>query len=237
LGGVEGAAHFSSLKALLQEKAALFSVAETHDLFLMAINFCIRKINQQEEPYFREILDLYKTGLRHGALLEDGVLSRWTYNNITSAGLRLHEFEWVWTFLHEYLPLVAEEYRAGASHFNLARYHYEKSELREAMQHLLKIEYDDVLQNLTAKTMLSKIYYRLDEFDALENQLDSIQIYIRRKKVLGYHRDNYLAFVKFTRKLLAINMNNAAERTKLQEEIAAAPVLIERAWLLGAFAR
>lgn len=233
LGGEDSGAHFAALKALLQEHAPLFSMAETHDLFLMAINYCIRKINQHEERYFREIFDLYKSGLRHGALLENGTLSRWTYNNITSSGMRLGEFEWVWNFLHEYAPLLAEEHRAGASHFNLARYHYEKGELRASMQHLLHIEYDDVLQNLTAKTMLSKIYYRLDETDALENQLDTIQIYIRRKKVLGYHRDNYLAFVKFTRKLLTVKMTSAAERAKLRSEIESTPLLSEREWLLS----
>ena len=233
LGGAESGEHFSRLKSLLQEHAAFFSMAETHDLFLMAINYCIRKINQQEERYFREIFDLYQSGLRHGALLEDGSLSRWTYNNITTTGLRLREFEWVWSFLHGYAPLLSEQHRDGASHFNLARYHYEKGEFREAMQHLLHIEYDDVLQNLSAKTMLSKIYFRLDETDALENQLDNIQIYIRRKKVLGYHRDNYLAFVKFTRKLLAVHLNSQEERTRLRREIEAAPVLIEREWLLS----
>jgi hypothetical protein len=81
--------------------------------------------------------------------------------------------------------------------------------------------------------MLSKIYYRLDETDALENQLDTIQIYIRRKKVLGYHRDNYLAFVKFTRKLLAVKMTSAAERAKLRAEIESTPLLSEREWLLS----
>jgi len=234
LGGPESSVHFSKLKALLQEHAALFSLAETHDLFLMAINFCIRKINQQEQRYFREIFDIYQTGLEHGALLEDGTLSRWTYNNITSTGLRLREFEWIGRFLRDYAPLLAEEHRDGAVHFNLARYHYEKNDLREAMQHLLHIEYDDVLQNLTAKTILSKIYYRLDEWDALENQLDSIQIYIRRKKVLGYHRDNYLAFVKYLRKLLAVNLSSPADRERFRAEILAGPVLTERDWLLDA---
>ncbi len=234
LGGPDSSEHFAKLKALLQEYAALFSLAETHDLFLMAINFCIRKINQQEQRYFREIFDIYQAGLQHGALLEDGTLSRWTYNNITSTGLRLQEFGWVWRFLHDYAPLIAEEHREGAVHFNLARYHYEKGEMRDAMQHLLHIEYDDVLQNLTAKTILSKIYFSLDEWDALENQLDSIQIYIRRKKVLGYHRDNYLAFARHLRKLLAVNQGSPVEREKLRAEILATPVLTERDWLLAA---
>lgn len=233
LGGADSGEHFARLKTLLQAQAALFPIAEMHDLFLLAINFCIRKINRLEEGYYREIFDLYQTGLQHGALLEDGRLSRWTYNNITTMGLRLQEFDWVWKFIYDYAPLLSDEHRDGTTHFNLARYHYAKNEFRQAMQHLLHIEYDDVLQNLTAKTILAKIYFRLEEADALENQLDSIQIYVRRKKLLGYHRDNYLGFVKYTRKLLSINLNSVAEREKLRAEIEAAPVLTDRDWLLS----
>jgi hypothetical protein len=231
-GGDDSADHFTRLKAILEEHAPYFSLAETHDLYLIAINFCIRRINRREERFFQEVFDLYQSGLRYGALLEGGMLSRWTYNNITVTGLRLKAFEQVWKFLHEYAPLLPREHRDGALHFNLAKYYYELGERPAAMQHLLLIGYDDVLQNLVAKTMLCKIYYELDENDSLENQLDSIQIYLRRQKVLGYHRDNYLAMVRFFRKLLKANWNNRSEITALRDEILAAPILTEREWLL-----
>jgi hypothetical protein len=224
--------HFNLLKSLLQEHAARFSVAETHDLYLLAINFCIRRINQADERFFREIFDLYQSGLQHGALLEDGTLSRWTYNNIAVTALRLQEFEWVRQFLHDYAAFLPESHREGAFNFNIARYYYDTGDYRQAMRHLLKMEYDDVLQNLVAKTMLCKIYFELDETDALENQLDSIQIYLRRKKVLGYHKENYTAIVRFMRKLLAVNPDSFSEKEKLRRDIEQAPVLTERDWFL-----
>lgn len=224
--------HFQQLKALLQAHAARFALSEMHDLYLMAINFCIRRINQAEERYFREVFDLYQAGLQHGALLEDGVLSRWTYNNITATGLRLREFDWVHQFLHEFAPFLPDNHRDGTFSFNLARHYYDTGDYRQAMQHLLRREYDDVLQNLAAKVMLCKIYYALGETDTLENQLDSIQIYLRRKKVLGYHRDNYLAIVRFLRKLLQHTPHDREKTQLLRQEIAQAPVLTEREWLL-----
>lgn len=224
--------HFSRLKTLLDEHAGLFSIAEMHDLYLMAINFCIRRVNQAEERFFREIFELYRSGLRHGALLEAGTLSRWTYNNIALTALRLREFDWVRGFLHDFAPFLPENHREGAFNFNIARYCYDTGDYQQAMQRLLRMEYDDVLQNLAAKTMLCKIYYELDETDALENQLDSIQIYLRRKKVLGYHKDNYTAFIRFMRKLLAINPNSDSQIEKLRLDIEQAPVLTEREWFL-----
>lgn len=224
--------HFSRLKTLLDEHAGLFSIAEIHDLYLMAINFCIRRINQAEERFFRDIFELYRSGLRHGALLEAGTLSRWTYNNIALTALRLREFEWVRGFLHDFAPFLPENHREGAFNFNIARYCYDTGDYQQAMQRLLRMEYDDVLQNLAAKTMLCKIYYELDETDALENQLDSIQIYLRRKKVLGYHKDNYTSFIRFMRKLLALNPNSQIQVTKLRQDVEQALTLTEREWFL-----
>lgn len=230
-------AYFSRLKDLLQNHATQFSLSETHDLYLMAINFCIRQINQQNERFYTEIFDLYRSGLAQGALLENGVLSRFTFNNITRVGLRLQAYAWVKEFLHEYAPLLPETHREGATHFNLARYFFETGAYKEAMQHLLYIEYDDVLHNLAAKSILCKIYFNLGEYDTLENQLDSLLIYLRRKKVLGYHRDTYLTTIKFFRKLVNLNPNNAAEKERLRQEIESTPALAEREWLLKALER
>ncbi len=198
----------------------------------MAINFCIRRINQSESRYFRDVFDLYQSGLQHGALLEDGALSRWTYTNIALTALNLREFEWVLHFLHDYAPLLPEMHRAGTLNFNLARYYFDTADYHQAMQHLLRMEYDDVLQNLLAKTLLCKIFYELDEQEALENQLDSIEIYLRRKKVLGYHKENYTAFVRLMRKLLALNPANGGATDVLKRQIDEAPVLTERDWFL-----
>jgi len=231
-GGESSAAHFDDLKNLLADRPERWSPAELNDLYRMAVNFCIRRINQGEETYYRAIFELYQSGLAAGALLDNGLLSRWTYNNVALTALSLHEFDWTWRFLHDYAPSLPEDHREAALHFNLARYFFEKKDFQSAMRHLLRMEYDDVLQNLAAKVMLCKIYYLLDESDALENQLDSIQIYIRRKKVLGYHKDNYQAIVRFMRRLVALNPNDPAQKYALRQQIAAAAVLTEREWLM-----
>lgn len=224
--------HFQHLKRLLEAHGEAFPTSETHDLYLLAINYCIRRINQAQEGFYQEVFDLYQSGLRRAALLEEGVLSRWTYNNITMTGLRLGSYDWVRQFLHQYAPYLAAEHREAAFHFNLARYNYETGNFDAALQHLTHMEYDDVLHNLAAKFLIAKIYYAQDAYTALENQLDSIQIYLRRKKVLGYHKDNYLAILRFMRRLLALNPLDTQEVLALQAAIHAEAVLTERDWLL-----
>jgi len=223
---------FLALKTALQNHAGQFAANETHDLYLLAINFCIRRINRGDTAFFREIFELYQSGLEYGALMDEGVLSRWTYNNITATALRLRELAWLAQFLQRYTIFLPEEHREGAFQYNMARYHYESGNRRAAMQHLLHREHDDVLQNLSAKVILCKIYFEEQALDALENQLDSIQIYLRRKKVIGYHRDNYNATVRCMRKLLSINPLDNAAKSKLRAEIEAMPLLPEREWML-----
>ncbi len=224
--------HFRRLKSVLQDHAGQFSLGEIHDLYLLAVNYCIRRINKGEEEYFRDVFDLYRSGLQHGALLEDGVLSRWTYTNIALTALRLREFDWTRLFLENYAPLLPPGHREGAFHFNMARYHYDLGRHRDAMQHLLRMNYDDVLHNLAGKTLLCIIYYELDEFDALENQLDSLRAFIRRKKMLGYHRANYTAFIGFMRQLTTLKPNENAAVSNLRGKVEAAANLPEREWFL-----
>lgn len=232
LGQQDSEHHFQQLKSLLEAHAARFSASEVHDLYLMAINFCIRRINQADERYFRELFDLYQSGLRHGALLEDGLLSRWTYTNITATGLRLGEHDWVRAFLHDYAPHLAPAHRDGAFHFNFARYLYDTGDRREALPHLLRMDYDDVHQNLLAKVLLAKIYYELKETAALDSHLDSIQAYLRRQKVVGYHRDLYTGVVRYLRKIMTLNVYDEQEKQRLRQEIEQSPGLHEREWLL-----
>jgi hypothetical protein len=89
-----------------------------------------------------------------------------------------------------------------------------------------------VLQNLAAKLLLAKIYFEQEAIAALENQLDSIQIYLRRKKVLGYHKNNYNAILRYMRKLLSVNFNDQESLRSLRKMIQEEPVLTEREWML-----
>jgi hypothetical protein len=227
--GADG--HFQHFKALLQEHGPSFEGEELRNLYLLAVNFCIRRLNRQERAYLREVFDLYQSGIALGVFLENGQLSRFTYTNIAQAGMGLGEFLWVAGFLEQYKKYLPVELREPVSNFNLARLYYETGRPAEAMRCLLRVEHDDIIHNLAAKTLLAKIYFEQGEFNALDSLLDSIEAYIRRKKVLGYHRDNYLGFVRMLRLLHTTEPGNAAKRAEIRQKIAGAKVLAEREWL------
>jgi hypothetical protein len=94
--------HFAVLKKILTDHAALFSSEERRNVYLLAINFCIKRLNSAQTQYVREVFDLYQHGIKHEVFLENGLLSRFTFNNITAAGLNLKEYDWVRQFIDKY---------------------------------------------------------------------------------------------------------------------------------------
>lgn len=228
----EEKAHFQQFKALLTQYGNLFPADELRDLFILAINFCIRQYNAGNNDYLAEQFDLYKEGFAKDFFITNGILSRYTYQNAATIGLVMRDFTWVERFVHDYRMTLREEHREGLFCFNLARLEYQRSNPGKALQLLQRAEYKDLLLNLAAKTLQMKIFYELEEYDLLESHLQAIGTFIRRKKVMGYHRENYLNTVHFTRKLLEINPLDKSARSALHREIEAARAVAEKEWLL-----
>ncbi len=226
-------AHFQDFKKAILQYSGLFGQEEMRGLYLFAINYCIRRLNNGEQRYNREAFDLYKAGLANGHLLENGVLSRFTYHNIVAAGLHSGELDWVAFFINEYKNALERKYRESSHSFNLARLEFSRKRYGAVLELLQKANYRDPLFNLAAKTLLMKTYYALDELDLLQSHLDAMRNYVRRKRVIGYHRTNYLNIVRYAEKLLKINFLDEKSVEKLRSEIVAEEVLTEREWLLG----
>jgi hypothetical protein len=85
---------------------------------------------------------------------------------------------------------------------------------------------------LAAKTIQLKIYYETDTYDLLESHLQAIAVFIRRKKVMGYHRENYLNLLQFVRKLMELNLFSEKDKSAFREAVKQAKPLAEKEWLL-----
>lgn len=223
---------FQHFKTLLLQHGQIFNVDEVRDLFLFAINFCIRQVNEGKTGFFHDILDFYKDGLSKGHLFENGVLSHFTYFNIVAAALHTSDFAWAETFIHEQRNALERSYRDSAFSFNLARLEFARKRFDAALSQLQHSNYHDPLLSMAAKTIALKIYYESDEFEVLHAHLEALIKYIRRKPGLGYHRNNYLNLARYTQKLIGLNWNDKTELLQLRQKIEAEPVLTEREWLL-----
>jgi hypothetical protein len=212
-------------RALPEDEARMFT--------LLAINYCIRRLNSGEAHYVREALDLYRIGLDTGALLENGHLGRFAFKNIVALGLKVQEFEWVKQFIEAYEPFLEEKHRAAHRDYNLAKVYFAQKDYRHAMPLLARVGENDLLLNLDSRVMLLKMYYETGELDALDALLASFKVLLlRKKKVIGYHSSHYLHTLRYIQKLVRLKPNDHNAAAAFRAEIAANKSVIEQEWLL-----
>jgi hypothetical protein len=113
-----------------------------------------------------------------------------------------------------------------------ARLAFEQEQHDEALTFIHGAVLSEVLPNLAAKTLALKIYYAIRAEDLLDAHIDALTQFIRRKKVLGYHRRNYLNIARYTKRLLQLNPFDRKAVRAFRTEIEKEEVLTERSWFL-----
>jgi hypothetical protein len=227
------AAFFNQFKSDIDELKQYFPDTELQGIYRFAINQCIRLINRGKIEYGTIALDLYEEALTSKYLLVDGYLSRFTFKNIAAIAVKIGEFERAERFSQEYHSSLRKEERNSALNFNQALIGYHKKDFDTALKSLQEVDFKDHLFNLAAKVIQMKIYFESEEFDLLDSHLDAMQMYILRKKVIGYHKTNYKNIIKMTRKLLKISPGDVSALKDLENEINKSEVLTEKKWLLS----
>jgi hypothetical protein len=224
--------HFEQAKALIYQYAHLFGETERREIYLAAINYCIRRANQGNSAYLREVWQFFRKGLETRALFENGQLSIFAFKNAVSAGLGVQEFDWVRGILDEYKPFLPARGRADAYNYNLAAYYFRLPDYERCMELLRSTEFHDPLTNLNARAMLLRIYVEKQYTDAATSLLDSFHAYLKRQKSIGYQAENYLNLIRLTRQLIRIAPNDAHALARLHSEIIETKVVAEKRWLL-----
>jgi hypothetical protein len=224
--------HFQEFMSLLSEHRNLFSESEFRDLYLLGINYCIRRMNLGERQYAKRALVLFQDSLQGDWLLRDGKMSRFTYRNAVTMALVEKEIDWAEIFVHRYKPHLEEVYQESAFAYNLARLYYVRGRLDEAQKLLLDADYQDILSNLTAKILLLKIYYDTQQHEPLLSLSDAMKTLILRHKEISYQAENFKKMLSFLKKIVFLPVGNAKKRAELVEKIRSARVVAEREWLL-----
>ena len=225
---------FNAFEQLIEQHWQQFPAHETRDIYLLAINYCIQRLNRGQRQFISKALGLYKLALERNILLENDQLSKFTYNNILMLALACKELDWADHFLHKFREKLPEKERENIFYYNLAVYYFHKPDYDKALSLLSRqIVFDDIFYNLNSRSMLLRIYFEQGLFDVLFSHLDSFTTYISRKKQLGYHRENYLNLISFVKKLLNTPETDKAAREMLRFNIIETNAIAEKKWLLA----
>lgn len=224
-------AAFAKLREAMTAHSACFPPAELRDLLLLALNACIRRINEGQKAALGDALALYRLGLEQGLLLEQGRLTAYTYNNITGIALRLGEMVWAKDFVYGYRDYLEPEQRDTHFALNLARLAYAERRYGDVLTSLQMADYRDFFHQMTARILQIKVFFDTGEFGLLEALLRNTRAFLGRRRLASYHGQNYRHILKLTEMLMRLPPGSKRSH-RLRQRILHTEPLTEREWLL-----
>ncbi len=224
--------YFLKLRETITAYQQYFPPAEMRDIYTVAINYSIKKLNTGSSLFIREAFELYLLSLDQGYLLEDGIMLESTYSNIVSLALKLNKYEWASNFIQEYQQHLKPAFQVPLFHFSMGKLYYEQDRFEESLQQLIQVETKASFLLLGARILQLKIYYELKEFDPLESLLESLRVYLQRSKDLAYRKEHYSNIIIFTKQLLQLTIMNKKEKEVLRSRIHNAEIFAEKEWFL-----
>jgi hypothetical protein len=229
----ENEEHYRKLISLLDSFSAQFPKEELKDIYVHAVNYCLRKLNAGKQELLTELIALYKRLISQEIIFENGFLQPMDVKNIVTAGLRGGELEWTETFLHDYKDRFEPEYRDSTYVYNLANVHYHKKEFSKALKLMQAVEINDIYYQLGSKVLLLKTYFELDESEPFYSLVDAFTNYLKRNKLISEtQRDNHLNFVKYTKKLMQMRLGSKISSEELKEELNKLSNIANLPWLM-----
>ncbi len=224
--------HFTELQQLLLRYEDRITIAELRDMYQYVLNYCIKKINLGNLGYQQTLFETYKTILHNKVILTDGYLSQWDYKNICTISFRLKEFEWANHFIEKYHLLIRSAERENAFVYNKAYLHFHMGEFNKSLNLLQKVNFTDLYYQIDTRAMLLKIYYELDDAEALRYHLQAFKNFLSRNKLVSaYQRTIYSNLVKYTWKLV-LGQSRKSKLARLHQEIAENRSTADLQWLL-----
>ena len=137
------AEHYSQLLQFRTEARDWMAYKERRDLMLIGTNYCIHQINVGDLEYVSAAWEWYLMGWEENLLLDDGVLSLFSYTNIVAIGIKVGKLRWVERFIEEYSNYLPDEHQLHYQSYNSAKLCFARGDLEAAMQHLTQYEYTD----------------------------------------------------------------------------------------------
>jgi hypothetical protein len=232
----EDTTHYFKLIDLLDKHYTRFSPSELYKMYISALNYCTKKVNQNDKSFLIVFHNLYKVLLKKEILFYGTPtmeLSPWHFKNVVLIANRLGEYNWTENFIKEYQHKLPKELRESAVSYNLANVYFNRKQYDKVQNLLQSVEYQDLTYSLGSKTMLIVIYYEKDEFEALDSILKSFQTYLNRHKdIAETRRLAYLYLIKFVRRMTKIMPGDKKAIEQLKQEVLEANTAASRDWIL-----
>ncbi len=212
--------HYFALKDLLSKYWMTLPLKDAEEAYTNMFSYCIKKMNQGNADFYREFLNLSKDLLKTDILLARGELNPWYFRNAVMASLRLNEYEWAEQFINDFENKLPIDFRKNAVSYNRALVYFYQKKYDKVIPLLQSVEYDELVYNLSSKSILLAVYYELDADEALGSLMESFKTFLNRhKEISDVQRILYSNLMKYIKKLLKLIPGDQKEIAKIKQEM------------------
>jgi hypothetical protein len=223
--------YYRKLKKLIKKHEDKLIKNDLKNLYGTLTNYCTEKYEQGRPEYFEELFILYKEILEKDLI--EQYLSEFLFLNVVTISLYMNDFKFAEEFVNKYSARLNPANAENLKNYSYANINFRRKEYGKTLQHLLKVNFDDMIQKTLVKNLTLKTYYEQNETEAFISVLDSFRRQLKRERYLPDDIKTLLTnFMDFIECLKEIKEGNSQmDLEELKKNISSSPAA-EKKWLL-----
>lgn len=226
---------YIKMKELILKNIHKFNEEEAYIIFISLINSVSLVISHEKAA--KEVLSLYKLGLKYNVLMQRGRFSITHFNNIVSLGSSEGEYKWTQNFINEYYKYLhtGNERIENIRTLFTAYLNFLRQEYGEVERILYMLEFEDFSYGLRHYTLLIRSLYELQKNEIFD-RCSAFRVYIHRKNrdhFIGKDiHESYSNFIRIVEDLFNLRGQFRPETQKLRNRIHTMKNIAMKSWLL-----
>ncbi len=207
-----------------------FHGEDQHLLINYLSNHIALKIRNGQQKFLKEQFELVKFYVPKKVFITDGYYNYVQFINIIHIAILMQDIDWVENFIKKRKAYLAEKTKAHVLILSNALVLFAKKEFKEVALQMHLFRSGEVLLEMWGRWLALQANYDLGEREELENLLDNLEIFIRRKKSLlnASLLKSGLSVVHFIRRLIKPKV----DKIKLKKDLENTKLVYIKNWLL-----
>lgn len=231
---------WDQLKIDFERRYQQLPTRDLRNIYFSTLNYLSRKINEGKSRFYPETLAWYGLGLEAGILLDHGLISHVTFNNIALLGYRGGQFEWTDKFIQEYGPMLEERQRKDALAASRGTGAFYRKSFIEAIRIFTEHRFSSAYQ-LRARLTVIRARYELlaagaDVYSDLDRDIENFETFLSRNRTFSTTAgDPFRNHLRLLRQLMDRQLRKdygELSRNRLIAELEGIPGVVARSWLI-----
>lgn len=228
--------YYANLIELLDSNLEMIPLKDLKAFYLVANNFCIKKIKEGNEEYYKNMFELFQKMDENDLIMDNNFIQIGILKNVTSIACKVQKYNWAMQMIAKYKPFIQKEFQYSVYHFNSGAVAFYQNKYKTALNHFIKVDNFNLAYDIDCRMMILKCHYELDtDYDER-----TMRVFVVAERYMQTNRKLVLSDKKAYKNFIRILLNvyrvkhKATRMTKesLLYKIEKAEFISDKNWLL-----